>query len=367
MKKNIILFAVISVLLAACGSQRAKDAYEIKGNIIGLENQMVYLQHLVADNLEVKDSVKSNNGTFSFEGKVDVPQQFVLTFGKIKQQIPFFVEPADIEIKGDIDSLQNLDILGSNTQEVFNQYGEGIGDLVKQQRQIYQEYQMAASQKDEAKMKQAEEKYMKVDSLKNIYNDNFIKENPNNVAAAFVAFTNSYTYDLEKLNEIVNSFDTAIHKSVYYQKINERLNKLKNTQVGKVAPNFTMKDVDGKAVSLKDFRGKYLLLDFWASWCGPCRKENPTVVKAYKKFHKKNFTVLGVSLDDNKDNWLKAIEKDNLTWTHLSDLKGWRNEASQLYGVMSIPQNFLLDKNGVIIAKDLRGEDLLDKLKEVLK
>ncbi len=366
MKKNIVLLAVISLFFVAC-NQRAKDAYEIKGNIIGLENQMVYLKHLVGENFEIKDSVKSNNGAFTFEGKIDIPQQFVLKFEKVRPEIPFFVEAADIEIKGDVDSLKNLEVLGSKTQESYNTYREGINDYVKQQREIYKEYQVAQKQKDTEGMKKAENKYQKVDSLITLYNDNFIKENPNSIASAYVAFSSAYVYDVKKLEEVVNIFDSTARKSEYFKKLNERLTVLKNTEIGKVAPDFTMKDVDGKDVSLKEFRGKYVLLDFWASWCTPCRKENPNVVKAYEKFKNKNFTILGISLDQNKQRWLDAIEKDKLTWKNVSDLKGWRNAVSQIYGVMSIPQNFLLDEKGVIIAKNLRGEDLEDKLKEVLK
>ena len=139
------------------------------------------------------------------------------------------------------------------------------------------------------------------------------------------------------------------------------------TDIGAIAPDFTQNNIDGKPVKLSDFRGKYVLLDFWASWCGPCRMENPNVVEAYKKFKNKNFTVLSVSLDKAKDAWVEAVKEDSLIWTQVSDLKFWYNEVAQKYSIQSIPQNFLIDPKGKIIAQTLRGEDLEAKLKEVLK
>ena len=134
---------------------------------------------------------------------------------------------------------------------------------------------------------------------------------------------------------------------------------------GAEAPDFTMNTPEDQPLSLKDLRGKVLLIDFWASWCGPCRRENPNVVKAYNKYHEKGFDVLGVSLDKDKKRWLDAIEKDGLIWHHVSDLKGWANAAAQLYGVRSIPHTVLLDKDGKIIARNLRGAALEQKLAEI--
>jgi peroxiredoxin len=137
--------------------------------------------------------------------------------------------------------------------------------------------------------------------------------------------------------------------------------------MGKPISDFEQADPNGKMVNIKSFRGKYVLIDFWASWCGPCRGENPNVVAAYNKYKNKNFTVLGISLDKSKDAWLAAVEKDGLTWTQLSDLKFWSNAVAQQFGIQSIPQNFLIDPNGVVIDKNLRGEALEAKLESILK
>ncbi|MOA09274.1 Thiol-disulfide oxidoreductase ResA [compost metagenome] len=147
----------------------------------------------------------------------------------------------------------------------------------------------------------------------------------------------------------------------------KRLSTARATAVGAIAPEFTQIDSLGNSIKLSDFKGKYVLIDFWASWCGPCRAENPNVVKVYEKFKDKNFTILGISLDQKKGAWLKAINDDKLVWTQVSDLKSWENEVAKLYDIRSIPANLLLDKNGKIIAKNLRGEKLAEVLTQYIK
>ena len=154
---------------------------------------------------------------------------------------------------------------------------------------------------------------------------------------------------------------------LYVKDLDGIIKQLENVQIGKVAPEFSLPDTAGVSVSLSDFRGKYVLLDFWASWCPPCRRENPNVVKAFNEYKDKNFTIVGISLDKDKSKWMKAIADDNLAWTHLSDLKYWDSEIPALYGVRGIPANVLLDPDGVIVAKNITGEDLHKKLKEVIK
>lgn len=153
----------------------------------------------------------------------------------------------------------------------------------------------------------------------------------------------------------------------YVKDLDGIIKQLENVQIGKVAPEFSLPDTAGVSVSLSDFRGKYVLLDFWASWCPPCRRENPNVVKAFNEYKDKNFTIVGISLDKDKSKWMKAIADDNLAWTHLSDLKYWDSEIPALYGVRGIPANVLLDPDGVIVSKNITGEDLHKKLKEVIK
>ncbi|HMH32813.1 MAG TPA: TlpA disulfide reductase family protein, partial [Puia sp.] len=193
------------------------------------------------------------------------------------------------------------------------------------------------------------------------------RKHPASIVAAFEVYDNFFLEpDAGELDTVYHGLDTGLQNSYYGKKIKNVLEKTKMTAVGNPAPEFTQNDVSDKPVALSSFRGKYLLIDFWASWCGPCRAENPNVLKAYHQYNPKGFDILGVSLDDKKDKWEQAIQKDHLTWTQVSDLKGWKNSAAEQYGINAIPMNFLLDKNGKIIARGLRGEELEKKLHEVL-
>jgi len=198
---------------------------------------------------------------------------------------------------------------------------------------------------------------------------NFLKENPKSPAALYALETYAgYDIDPADIEPLYNNLSSSIKNSKSGTAFKGRIEAARKTAVGAIAMNFTQNDTLDKPVSLSDFRGKYVLLDFWASWCGPCRAENPNVVKAFNQYKDKNFTVLGVSLDQEgqKKAWMDAIHKDNLTWTHVSDLKFWNNAVAKEWGIRAIPQNFLIDPSGKIIAKNIRGEELLKKLSEVL-
>ena len=195
----------------------------------------------------------------------------------------------------------------------------------------------------------------------------YVRAHPSSYISSFEIYRNfSYNPDANQLDSLYKELDASVQSTYFGRKINDILRKAKLTAVGQSAPDFTSADANGKSVSLASFKGKYVLIDFWASWCGPCRRENPAVVKAYHQFHDKGFDILGVSLDDTRADWLEAIKKDDLSWTQASDLKGWKNDAAIEYGIQGIPMNFLLNPEGKIIAKGLRGEDLAKKLQEVL-
>jgi peroxiredoxin len=195
----------------------------------------------------------------------------------------------------------------------------------------------------------------------------YVKNHPKSYVTPSIVGSLSYEMEAEELESMINGLDTSIANLPQIKTLKERLNVMKTVAVGQKAPDFTLNDPSGTPVSLSSKIGaKVLLIDFWASWCNPCRQENPNVVKVFGEFHKKGFDIIGVSLDQDKDSWVKAIADDKLTWTHVSDLKYWGSDAAKLYAVNSIPSNLLLDDKGIIIARNLRGDDLYKKIKEVI-
>lgn len=194
-----------------------------------------------------------------------------------------------------------------------------------------------------------------------------IAANPKDVGSiALIQKVGGYDPDHKELAPLFKSLDKKVRKTTQGQIFERYLKALENNAVGKKASSITQFDLDGSPYGLSDLRGQYVLVDFWASWCPPCREENPKLVKLYEEFKDKNFEILGISFDKEFENWEKAVKEDNLTWKHISDLQGWNNYASLVYGVKAIPQNILVDPDGVVIARNLHGDDLRKKLMEVL-
>lgn len=361
--KKVVLFLILVISLSACSSRKGNE-FVISGKIDGKFEGNVYLQKNTDGKFQILDTAKVENGKFKFQGIIESPDIYYIGIDE-SRFVSFFNEPSDIKITFNIDSLSKPEVKGSTSDSEFRKYLKSMDEYQSGQISFYTQYNEAARQGDSVKMKELD---MKMEDLDKTHKENllsFAKENPSSFVSPYIAMRHSYELELSELKEIMAGLDSKVKESPFSKRLAERITTLENVEVGKVAPDFTMNDPDGNPVTLSSLRGKVLLVDFWASWCGPCRRENPNVVKAYNQFKDKGFDILGVSLDKDKASWKSAIEEDKLTWTHVSDLQYWNNAVSNLYGVMAIPSNVLIDKDGVIIGRNLTGEELTKKLEEI--
>ena len=362
--RNVLAILVFVLTVFSC--QSAKDEYSIKGSITGVETGKVYLLKLVGEQPQSIDTADIVGGKFTFKGKMESPDIRLLRLNDQDYFAQFFLDNANITVTAQKDSLRNTKITGSPTQDIFKTYVAEMEKLNKEVMALQGKYQNAMSTGNTSEADKAKIDYQALVDNNKVYTKNFVKEHSSSVVSPYITlFQLADQIDVAELDSIAGKFAPELSNSEYVIKIKELIQEQKKTAIGAVAPDFTMNDPDGKPISLASFKGKIVLVDFWAAWCGPCRQENPNVVKLYQQYHSKGFEILGVSLDRTKDDWLKAIKDDNLTWTHVSDLQFWQNAAARLYGVNAIPQSFLLDKDGKIIGKGLRGEQLANKLMEL--
>ena len=364
--KRIVILLTIALIIVSCSP---KERYIIKAKIDGSDGITFYLKIRQDNNFIDINSAVSKKGSFKMKGgAIEYPQLVVLAAGYTNKMIPFYLENSNITIKGSLDSLFAANITGSKTHDEYESYIESNKPLSDAYQALYDDFTSAMRINDEERLTEI---YTKIDSIENEIiksQKEFIVNNPASfVTPSFLAGL-SNNIDADELESYINNLDSLISNLPIVIMLKDRVAAIKSVDIGKEAPDFTLDDVDGNAVSLYSKVGaKVLLVDFWAAWCGPCRLENPNVVKVYNEFNKKGFDIIGISLDRQREDWIKAIEDDKLTWTHVSDILAWNSQVVALYAVNAIPANFLLDENGIIIAKNLRGDDLYNTVKEVLE
>lgn len=327
--KKILFLLIVAIVAISCAQNEDKNQL-LSGNVEGVETGTVYLQKFRNKTFYVIDSSEIVDGKFSFSTEVELPEIYGLTLDTTRSSYLLFLDKKQTSVVLDTAKyFANTKVVGSDLQDLFVDY--------KSKRNV------------------------KIDSL--------IKQNPSSLVSAYVLYRDySYRLSPEEIRSNIDLLDPSLKNTPYVQVLEELIPTLETVAVGNKAPNFIANDPDGNAVEFYDHIGKskYLLLDFWASWCGPCRRENPNIVKAYQEYKDKGFDIYGVSLDSSKSGWISAIEKDGLTWTNVSDLLLWDSEPAKLYGVRAIPSNFLIDENGAIVAKNVKGEELHKTLNDLL-
>ena len=371
MIKNILLFITL-LFLGAC----SVDEATIIGTISNAEDgQWIFLEKLTLNNSEKVDSCQIKNEIFSFNYKADSINFYRISESDKNYALIAIQNKDTIEFKADISSLVNFQASGSKEVEGNTQLLEIVNSIKPKIDSLKTIYQKSVGTEDETiVLERIRKRYDSIMLKQNEDLKRFIDENPN-------LFINLIT--LQQLGDVSENF-------IYYQKVSSNLDSLypnnfwikdikekvlseKNTAIGSQAPDFKINDIKGKTFKLSPLKGSYVLLDFWASWCVPCRRENPLIVDLYKKYHPMGLEIVGISLDDTTKNidaqadWLKAINQDGLDWKQVSQLKGFESSVCLDYGITSIPSTFLLDENGVIIARNLRGTILANKLKEIFE
>lgn len=374
MKKVSLLFLTLAVVMAACTSKPEKKEFALTGKLPSAEydGKQVYLQIIdenTGDYVSV-DTATVANSTFVFSGSAaEAPAIRFVSMEALRRPAVFVLEADSIEMS--FDTTYVATIKGSDLNDKYqafvdkrNSIGEGMAAISKEEEAAKEAKKLTPEL--EAKLE---------NSYDSVYNEikaatfDFTKSNISNVLGQYVLLDRGVSFSAAQLKELLPGLDAKLKANAKVQKLEQRLQALDATEIGKPFVDVKGATPAGETIALSDYagKGKVVLVDFWASWCPPCRAEMPTVVEAYKKYKAKGFEIVGISLDDDKAAWEKGIKDLNITWPQMSDLKGWKTELGAAYAVNSIPHTLLLDKDGKIIEKDLRGDALLKKLAEILR
>ena len=363
--KTILTIFLFALILVSCSTSKP-DGFQVTAEVTNGDSLIVMLDGREQGEWINIDSAVVVDGSFTLNGMMDEPRMVYLKFidGDEMNYTTLFLENSDIAIKGDLLDVDALDINGSSTHDMYDVFSEGLKVVTEPYDTLYDLLDLA---ENDATKDSLDKLIKKIESDEEAYVISYINNNAASPVASYAALRSlAYYMEYDELKPVVDAIKAEQEDSKYLDNLNETLAKLQNLAIGSVAPDFTEKDLNGDDFVLSSLKGKIVLVDFWASWCGPCRRENPNVVAMYEELGGEEFEIVGVSLDKKEENWLKGIEEDDLTWIHVSDLQGWKSGVADLYNVKAIPKTYLLDKQGNIVAKNLRGNELKNKIKELL-
>jgi len=360
MKRKNLLSGVLLIPLSSLSLTAGAQNTILSGHLKGLSGASVEISYR-KDGAFKTDTIASVNDSFTWKANLSEPQLIGMTINHNGNF--FYVEPGHIRLTGVKDSTESFIITGSPTQQDAHTLGMSLEKLTDQGNLLRAGFK-GGSAEEKAVL---EQQLNDLEEQKKSVIDQFIAGHPKSFySLCLIEGRTSFATGYNEIKPLYDKLDKSVKQTESGKKLAQTLDLLKKSRLGKQMPDFMQRDTTGKPVQFSSFKGKYVLVDFWASWCGPCRAENPNVLKAYNAFKDKGFTVVGISLDDKAANWKKAIRDDKMPWVQLSDLKGWKNEVSADFGIQSIPSNLLIDPSGKIVAKNLRGAMLVDKLKELL-
>lgn len=369
MKK--LIYALLAVIfIASCTTEEKDTHFSLKIGIDTVVDGYAYLKKVntqTGGEMIIIDSAKMENGVFNMKGEVEFPHMGYIYLPNPKMRVSVFLDVGDIVVDVIGDDREATTITGSQANDIYEVFEGELSVYNDKLRSIYTEYRAAKDSGSEELLDSLSLAMDEVYEEQTAFIKEYVLKNNANVTSPYIAYGNSYSWTVAELDSVVNNFDPSLSGSPDYKLLADRITILKRVDVGQPLLDFSQKDTSDVDLNLADLsKGKYLLVDFWASWCGPCRAENPNIVACYADFHEKGFDILGVSFDESREKWIQAIHDDGLTWNHVSDLQGWGNAAGKLYGIRSIPSSVLIDPDGIIIAKDLRGEELREKLEELM-
>ncbi|WP_452227815.1 redoxin domain-containing protein [Lacinutrix sp. MEBiC02404] len=372
--QRILSLLCISLFIISCTKEKT-DGFVVNGNVDNAKNNSLVKLIRTENRQEILlDSARVTDNTFTLNGKIENPDMYFLTIEGVRGSLPFIVENETIDLTIVSDSIFTSTIKGGNENDYLNEYQEFIKTLRLKNNNLTKEFQASQSAKDTAQMSVLRNKYEAIMAENDAHDIHFITENNSAVLSALILERALMSNKLEfaKIKELYTNFEESLKNTRPGKAIATYIESNEKTAIGSVVPNFSGPTPEGKTIALNDIKGKVTLIDFWAAWCAPCRKENPNVVNVYNKYHEKGLEIIGVSLDgtpqqkDAKQAWTDAIQQDKLTWNHVSNLQYFNDPIAKQFNINAIPATYLIDAEGKIIAKNLRGPALEEKIASLL-